>query len=81
MMKRIMIKQILLTVMSIGLLSTLGGLSGLTVFTDTASVDSNTFTTGSITITTTPSTALVTFSDMAPGELHSTERGHPRHQR
>ena len=68
MMKQVMMKQILLTVMSIGLLSTLGGLSGLTVFTDTASVDSNTFTTGSITITTTPSTALVTFSDMAPGD-------------
>ncbi len=63
-----MLKNIIITVAAIGLLSTFGGLAGIAVFTDTASVGSNTFTTGSIVITTSPTTALVTFTDMAPGD-------------
>lgn len=38
------------------------------LFTDTQSVGDNTFTTGSVDISTTPTTALVSFSDMAPGD-------------
>ena len=63
-----MLKKILVTVTAIGLLSMLGGLAGFAVFTDTASVGGNTFTTGTILISTTPTSALVTFSDMAPGD-------------
>ena len=63
-----MIKKILLTLFAIGLLSTLATFAGFAVFTDTASVGSNTFTTGTVIISTTPTTTLVTFSDMAPGD-------------
>ena len=63
-----MLKRILVTVAAIGLLSMLGGLAGFAVFTSTASVPANTFTTGTITISTVPTTALVTFTDMAPGD-------------
>jgi hypothetical protein len=38
------------------------------VFTDTQSVGANTFSTGTIDISTSPTTALVTFSNMAPGD-------------
>lgn len=38
------------------------------IFTDTQQVDANTFSTGSIDISTTPATALVTASTMAPGD-------------
>jgi predicted ribosomally synthesized peptide with SipW-like signal peptide len=37
-------------------------------FTDTQDVDANTFTTGTVNISTTPTTALITFSNMAPGD-------------
>lgn len=63
-----MLKRILITVAGIGLLATLGGLAGLAVFTDQATIDANTFTSGDIAISTTPTTALVTFSDMVPGD-------------
>ena len=41
---------------------------GLTQFTGQASVPANTFTTGTVDINTAPVSALVTFSDMAPGD-------------
>jgi hypothetical protein len=40
----------------------------LAVFTDAQTVDANTFTTGSVDISTSPATALVTYSAMAPGD-------------
>jgi predicted ribosomally synthesized peptide with SipW-like signal peptide len=43
-------------------------LSALALFTSTASVPGNTFSTGTVTISTAPTTALVTFSGMAPGD-------------
>ena len=43
-------------------------LSALALFTDTASVPGNTFTTGTVDISTSPTSALVTFSGMAPGD-------------
>ncbi len=63
-----MLKNILVMVAAIGSLSVLGGLAGFAVFTDTASVGSNTFNTGSVLISTSPASALVTFTDMAPGD-------------
>lgn len=38
------------------------------IWTDSADVGANTFSTGSVDIATTPTTALVTFSDMAPSD-------------
>ncbi len=70
-----MFKKILITVSTVGLLSMLSGLAGLAVFTDDASVDANTFMTGTIEISTSPTTALVTFSDMAPGDSIQPDAG------
>ncbi|OGO50863.1 MAG: hypothetical protein A2148_07875 [Chloroflexi bacterium RBG_16_68_14] len=63
-----MSKRILSVLLGIGLLSLLASLAGLAVFTDTASVGGNTFTTGTVDISTAPASALVTFSNMAPGD-------------
>src|SRR3990172_4997001 len=52
----------------IGLVGAFFGSGGLAVFTDTQSVGSNTFTTGTVDISSSPTTALVTFSAMAPGD-------------
>lgn len=38
------------------------------LFTDTASVGSNTFTTGTVDVSTSPASAVVTYSGMAPGD-------------
>lgn len=40
----------------------------IAVFTDTSSVDANSFATGNVDIATAPTTALLTFSNMAPGD-------------
>ncbi len=61
-------RRILFTILAIGLVALLSGFAGLAVFTDTASVGGNTFTTGTVDISTAPSSALVTFSGMAPGD-------------
>ncbi len=61
-------KRILLALLGIGLLGVLGGVAGLALFTDSASVGSNTFSTSSIDIATSPTSALVTFSGMVPGD-------------
>ena len=63
-----MLRKIFLALLGIGLLATLAGMASLAVFTDSAAVDGNTFTTGTVDISTAPTTALVTFSDMAPGD-------------
>jgi hypothetical protein len=41
---------------------------GSALFTSTATVTANTFTTGTVVISTSPTSALVTFSNMAPGD-------------
>jgi hypothetical protein len=63
-----MMKRILLCLLAIGVLSSLGVFTGLGVFTDTASVGSNDFTTGTVDISTAPTSALVSFTNMAPGD-------------
>ena len=42
--------------------------SGSALFTSAATISANTFTTGTLELTTSPTTALVTFSNMAPGD-------------
>jgi hypothetical protein len=54
---------LLIVAITTTVISTTGAL-----FTDTQSVGANTFSTGTIDISTSPASALVTFSDMAPGD-------------
>ena len=63
-----MLKKLLLTLLVVSVLASLAVLGSFAVFTDSETVDSNTFSTGSVDISTSPTTALVTFSDMAPGD-------------
>ena len=52
----------------VGVLAGFGAFGALSIFTSTASVPSNAFTTGTVDISTSPTTALVTYSNMAPGD-------------
>ncbi len=63
-------RRILLTLVGVvAIASMAGGAASLALFTSTATVPSNTFTTGTVIITTDhPATAIVSFSAMAPGD-------------
>jgi hypothetical protein len=63
-----MLKKVAASLIVIGLLAGFATFGALSVFTDTASVPSNTFTTGSVDISTSPASALVTYSNMMPGD-------------
>ncbi len=63
-----MIKRILVTIAAIGALTLLAAIAGLAVFTDQETIGANAFDTGTIDLSTAPTTALVTFSGMAPGD-------------
>ena len=63
-----MLNRILIVAVGLAVVGGVVGSRGLAVFTSTASVGSNTFTTGTVSLTTSPATALVTFSGMAPGD-------------
>lgn len=68
-----MVKKILLSIAAIclvvGVVGILAGVSSLSIFTSQAVNDSNTFDTGTVGITTDPSSAFITLSDMAPGDV------------
>lgn len=62
-------RRVLLVLAAALALATIGvGAASLAVFTSTANVPANTFTTGTVVISTNPVTALVTFAAMAPGD-------------
>jgi spore coat-associated protein N len=63
-----MTRKLMATVAVLAAFAALLSLTVLALFTDTASVGSNTFSTGTVDISTNPASALVTFSDMAPGD-------------
>ncbi len=63
-----MIKGTLVLVMALGLISGLGTLGGLAAFTDQETVADNTFSTGSVDLLLGTTSALVTFTDMKPGD-------------
>jgi hypothetical protein len=63
-----MLKKIAASLLVTGVLTGFATFGALSVFTDTASVPSNTFTTGSVDISTSPASALITYSGMAPGD-------------
>lgn len=61
-------RRIAATVVVLAAFAGLLTISAWAVFTDTASVGSNTFTTGTVDISASPASAVVTFSNMAPGD-------------
>ena len=61
-------RTIFMGLLAIGVLVVGVGVGTGAIFTDSQSVDANTFSTGTVDIATSPTTALVTFSDMAPGD-------------
>jgi len=63
-----MLSRILAAAAVVGLVGAFFGSGGLAVFSDTQSVGSNTFTTGTVDISSSPTTALIAFSAMAPGD-------------
>jgi hypothetical protein len=63
-----MLRKILVLTLVLGAAAGITSL-GSALFTDTASVAANTFTTGTVDISTSPTTALVTLSGMAPGDM------------
>ena len=63
-----MLKKLLIVAGGLALIGGVMGSQGLAVFTSAPSVGANTFTTGTVSLTTSPATALVTFSNMAPGD-------------
>ena len=67
-MEKKLITKAIASTMVMALLAAVLALTALALFTDTQSVPSNTFTTGSVDISTAPTSALVTFSGMAPGD-------------
>ena len=67
-MEKKLITKAIASAMVMALLAAVLALTALALFTDTQSVPSNTFTTGSVDISTSPTSALVTFSGMAPGD-------------
>jgi spore coat-associated protein N len=63
-----MIRKALASILVMALMGGVIAFGSNAVFTDTATVAANTFTTGTIDISTSPSSAVVTFSAMAPGD-------------
>jgi hypothetical protein len=63
-----MYRRILLSLVAIGVLTSLMGLGGLSLFTATTDNDGNAFTSGSVEISTSPASAFLTMSNMAPGD-------------
>jgi predicted ribosomally synthesized peptide with SipW-like signal peptide len=63
-----LLRKIAATLAIVGLLAGLGAFGALSIFTSTASVPDNAFTTGTVIITTSPTSALITYSNMAPGD-------------
>ncbi len=58
----------LLPVIAAGAIATSAAAFSLAVFTDSAGVGANTFSTGTVDVATSPTSAAVTFSNMAPGD-------------
>jgi hypothetical protein len=62
------LSHILLALLVTGVVAASLGVASNAIWTDSQNVDANVFSTGTIDISTNPTTALVTFSGMAPGD-------------
>ena len=63
-----MYRRILISLVAIGVLTSFMGLGGLSLFTATTDNDGNAFTSGSVDISTSPASAFLMMSNMAPGD-------------
>ena len=63
-----MYRRILISLVAIGVLTSFMGLGGLSLFIATTDNDENLFTSGSVDISTSPASAFLTLSNMAPGD-------------
>jgi hypothetical protein len=63
-----MIRRILISLIAISALAACVSLGGLSLFTQSVDNGSNTFTSGSVDISTSPASAFITMSNMAPGD-------------
>jgi predicted ribosomally synthesized peptide with SipW-like signal peptide len=63
-----MLRRILATLLVVSAVASFAVFGSFAIWTDTASVPNNTFSTGTLDISTNPATALVTFSGMAPAD-------------
>jgi spore coat-associated protein N len=63
-----LLKKIVATIAVVCMLGSLSAFGALSIFTDTATITGNAFTAGSVDISTSPATALITFSGMTPGD-------------
>jgi spore coat-associated protein N len=62
------LSRILVVLLLVGVVAASLGVASNAIFTDSADVDANVFSTGTLDISTSPTTALVIYSDMAPGD-------------
>ena len=62
------LSRILFVLLVVGVVAASLGVASNAIWTDSQDVDANVFSTGTIDISTNPTTALVTFSGMAPGD-------------
>jgi len=63
-----MLRKLLATLAVVSVLASFAVFGSFAIFTDSQSVGSNTFSTGTVGISTEPAKELVTFEDMAPGD-------------
>jgi hypothetical protein len=66
--KRRRTRLVALAALGLAVVSFGAGATSLALFTSTATVDANTFSTGTVVLTTSPTTALITLAAMAPGD-------------
>ncbi len=59
---------VLLSVMAMGLMASLSGIVGFAFFSDVATNTTNTFSTGTLDVSTSPGSAFISYSGMAPGD-------------
>lgn len=62
------LSRILVVLLLVGVVGASLGVASNAIWTDSADVDANVFSAGTLDISTNPTTALVTYSDMAPGD-------------
>jgi predicted ribosomally synthesized peptide with SipW-like signal peptide len=62
------LSRILVVLLLVGVVAASLGVASNAIWTDSEDVDANTFSTGTVDLGTSPTTALVTYSDMAPGD-------------
>ncbi len=66
-------KQLLILAMAIGLISSLGAFAGQAAFTDQDTITANDFDSGNVDLVNGTTTALVTFTNMKPGDTTGTQ--------